>query len=66
MLNVIVSALEKMALLVLRRVGLCVGQNQMCHLCVVYFFTLTDSVLPHRPSAGIQRYFAEIKNQTIR
>ena len=22
-----------MALLVLRRVGLCVGQNQMCHLC---------------------------------
>ena len=26
--------LQKMALLVLRRVGLCVGQNQMCHLCV--------------------------------
>ena len=24
---------QKMALLVLRRVGLCVGQNQMCHLC---------------------------------
>ena len=24
---------HKMALLVLRRVGLCVGQNQMCHLC---------------------------------
>ena len=24
---------KKMALLVLRRVGLCVGQNQMCHLC---------------------------------
>jgi hypothetical protein len=24
---------EKMALLVLRRVGLCFGQNQMCHLC---------------------------------
>jgi hypothetical protein len=24
---------EKMALLVLRSVGLCVGQNQMCHLC---------------------------------
>jgi hypothetical protein len=23
---------QKMALLVLRRVGLCVGQNQMCHL----------------------------------
>jgi hypothetical protein len=22
-----------MALLILRRVGLCVGQNQMCHLC---------------------------------
>ncbi len=22
-----------MALLVLRRVGLCIGQNQMCHLC---------------------------------
>jgi len=28
-----VRALKKMALLVLRRVGLCVGQNQMCHLC---------------------------------
>ena len=27
------KALVKMALLVLRRVGLCVGQNQMCHLC---------------------------------
>ena len=25
---------QKMALLVLRRVGLCVWQNQMCHLCV--------------------------------
>jgi len=25
---------QKMALLVLRRVGLYVGQNQMCHLCV--------------------------------
>ena len=25
--------LQKMALLVLRRAGLCVGQNQMCHLC---------------------------------
>ena len=24
---------QKMALLVLWRVGLCVGQNQMCHLC---------------------------------
>jgi len=24
---------QKMALLVLRSVGLCVGQNQMCHLC---------------------------------
>jgi len=24
---------QKMALLVLRGVGLCVGQNQMCHLC---------------------------------
>jgi hypothetical protein len=24
---------QKMALLVLRRVGLCIGQNQMCHLC---------------------------------
>ncbi len=24
-----------MALLVLRRVGLCFGQNQMCHLCVL-------------------------------
>ena len=24
---------QKMAHLVLRRVGLCVGQNQMCHLC---------------------------------
>ena len=24
---------KKVALLVLRRVGLCVGQNQMCHLC---------------------------------
>jgi hypothetical protein len=24
---------KKMALLVLRRVGLCIGQNQMCHLC---------------------------------
>ena len=24
---------QKMVLLVLRRVGLCVGQNQMCHLC---------------------------------
>ncbi len=24
---------QEMALLVLRRVGLCVGQNQMCHLC---------------------------------
>ena len=24
---------QKMALLVLRRVGSCVGQNQMCHLC---------------------------------
>ena len=24
---------QKMALLVFRRVGLCVGQNQMCHLC---------------------------------
>ena len=24
---------QKMALLVLLRVGLCVGQNQMCHLC---------------------------------
>ncbi len=24
---------QKMALLVLRRVGLCVGQYQMCHLC---------------------------------
>jgi hypothetical protein len=24
---------QKMALLVLRRVGLCVGQNQMCHMC---------------------------------
>ena len=24
---------QKMALLVLRRVGLCFGQNQMCHLC---------------------------------
>jgi len=24
---------QKMALLVLRKVGLCVGQNQMCHLC---------------------------------
>jgi len=28
---------KKMALLVLRRVGLCVGQNQMCHLCVGIF-----------------------------
>ena len=27
-----------MALLVLRSVGSCVGQNQMCHLCVGYFF----------------------------
>jgi hypothetical protein len=24
---------QKMALLVLRRVGLCIGQIQMCHLC---------------------------------
>jgi hypothetical protein len=24
---------QKVALLVLRRVGLCVGQNQMSHLC---------------------------------
>jgi hypothetical protein len=30
---------QKMALWVLRRVGLCVGQNQMCHLCgwLLYF-----------------------------
>jgi hypothetical protein len=27
------SLVKKMALLVLRRVGLCVGQNQMCNLC---------------------------------
>jgi hypothetical protein len=34
-LNVnIIVGWQKMALLVLRRVGLCVGQNQMCHLCV--------------------------------
>ena len=26
--------LQEMALLVLRRVGLCGGQNQMCHLCL--------------------------------
>jgi hypothetical protein len=36
---------QKMALLVLRRVGLCVGQNQMCHLWVGCLFTLTDNVL---------------------
>jgi hypothetical protein len=35
---------QKMALLVLRRVGLCVGQNQMCHLWVGCLFTLTDNV----------------------
>ena len=31
-INLIVRC-QKMALLVFRRVGLCVGQNQMCHLC---------------------------------
>jgi hypothetical protein len=31
--NYLLVRWQKMALLVLRRVGLCVGQNQMCHLC---------------------------------
>jgi len=36
---------QKMALLVLRRVGLCVGQNQMCHLWVGFLAcALTVSV----------------------
>ena len=35
---------QKMALLVLRRVGLCIGQNQMCLLCG-WLFTLTHNVL---------------------
>ena len=35
-----------MALLVLRRVGLCVGQNQMCHLRIafLYFLGIRDSL----------------------
>ena len=35
-MNLIVNIIvrwQKMALLVLGRVGLCIGQNQMCHLC---------------------------------
>jgi hypothetical protein len=31
--NYLLLRWHKMALLILRRVGLCVGQKQMCHLC---------------------------------
>lgn len=34
-----------MALWVLRRVGFCVGQNQMCHLCVGIFLSLYVSLI---------------------
>ncbi len=48
---------KKMALLVLRRVGLCVGQNQMCHFVrlafrVIFLSVKCCSVGRHRVAAN--------------
>lgn len=50
---------KKMALLVLRRVGLCVGQNQMCHFVrlafrVVFLSVYCCSVGRHRVATNEQ------------